>query len=240
MQTVGATGTSIAPASIAVTGDYRHFEVPEASTLIPTSMVHTDSNAIAVDVFLPVLPAREDKRDNALSITGEFVTGAGIGDLYTGLNSGVQFPAIPNNTGLANTPTWPQNVDNGLVTYDIDPGGFALHPIRWTSGIAGLQYYLPGLKGRVWISGNVLAHRVEQYGRLRAAAHDGAEPAQLLLPDVDRRRSGRARTGGTRTSSSTRSPACASAWSSRRSTTTTSTATPPRTTAPQVSGFFIF
>jgi hypothetical protein len=154
MQTMGATGTSIMPASIAVTGDYRHFEVPEADTLIPTSMVQTDSGAVAVDVFLPVLPAREDKRDNALSITGEFVTGSGIADLYTGLTGGVMFPYIPNNTGLANTPTWPQNVDNGLVSYDINPGGFALHAIQWTSGIVGLQYYLPGLKGRAWISGN--------------------------------------------------------------------------------------
>jgi hypothetical protein len=154
MQTVGATGTSIMPASIAITGDYRHFEVPEASTLVPTSMVHTDSGAGAVDLFLPILPAREDKRDNALSLTGELVYGAGIGDLYTGLNSGVQFPNIPNNTGLANTPTWPQNIDNGLVAYDINPGGFALHAVQWTSAMVGLQYYLPGLHGRAWISGN--------------------------------------------------------------------------------------
>jgi hypothetical protein len=162
MQTMGATATSIMPASIAITGDYRHFEVPDAGTLVPSSMVHVDSGAVAANAFLPVLPARVDKRDNALSLTGEFVYGYGIGDLYTNLNSGVQFPNIPNLTGLANVPTWPQNVDNGLVAYDLippsanTPSGAAgsLHPIQWTSFIVGAQYYFPGLDGRAWISAN--------------------------------------------------------------------------------------
>ena len=154
VQTVGATGTSIAAASIAFTGDYRHFEVPEASTLVPTAMVHADSGADAADLFVPIIPATEERRDSALSLTGEVVYGAGIGDLYTGLDSGVQFPNIPNTTGLANTPTWPQNIDNGLVDYDINPGGFYLHPIQWTSAVVGLQCYVPRTRGRLWISGN--------------------------------------------------------------------------------------
>ena len=152
MQTQGATATSIMPASIALTGDYRRFEVPAADSLVPTKTVTTTSTSVAADAFLPVLPASKDKRDNALSLTGEIVYGAGISDLYTGLTGGVVFPAIPNNTGLAAAPAWPQNIDNGLVNYDIT--GFALHPIQWTTYIVGLQYYLPALGGKVWVSAN--------------------------------------------------------------------------------------
>jgi hypothetical protein len=152
MMTNGATATSIQPASIALTGDYRTFVVPAINTLLPTTSVGTSSTSLAADAFLPILPASKEHRDNALSVTGELVYGAGISDMYSGLSGGMQFPFIPNNTGLNTVPVWPQNIDNGLVNYDIT--GFALHPVQWTSYIVGLQYYLPALKGKVWVSGN--------------------------------------------------------------------------------------
>ncbi len=152
MMTNGATATSIQPASIAFTGDYRTFVVPAINTLLPTTSVGTSSTSLAADAFLPILPASKEHRDNALSVTGELVYGAGISDMYSGLSGGMQFPFIPNNTGLNTVPVWPQNIDNGLVNYDIT--GFALHPVQWTSYIVGLQYYLPALKGKVWVSGN--------------------------------------------------------------------------------------
>jgi len=175
MHTAGATGTSLLPASIAVTGDMRYFEVPEAASVMPTSMVNATSFAVAADLFLPILPARRDKHDNALSLMGQFVTGSGISDLYSGMNSGVQFPFIPN---LTQSPPWPTNLDQGLVTYDINPGGFALHPIQWTSFLVGLEYYLPGLGGKVWVSGN--------YSHIRSSntsqfARNDADPPN---PDV--------------------------------------------------------
>jgi hypothetical protein len=153
MHTAGATGTSIQPASIAVTGDVRYFEIPEAASVIPSSMVNTTAMSVAGDLLLPILPARDDKRDNALTLTGQAVYGNGISDLYAGMNSGVMFPFVPNPT--AAPPAWPTNIDQGLVTYDITPGSFALHPVQWTSFLVGLEYYPPGLGGKVWISGNV-------------------------------------------------------------------------------------
>jgi hypothetical protein len=152
MHTAGATGTSIVPASIAVTGDLREYEIPEAAAVVPTSMVHTRSAAAAADLMLPILPARADKRDNALTLVAQGVYGSGISDLYSGMSSGVMFPFVPNLSGTS--PAWPTNIDQGLVDYDINPGGFALHPIQWTSFLAGLEYYLPGLDGKVWVSGN--------------------------------------------------------------------------------------
>jgi hypothetical protein len=171
MQTVGATGTSIMPASVALTGDYRRFEVPAIDTLVPTKTVSTTSTSVAADAFLPVLPANKDKRDNALSLTGEFVYGAGIADMYTGFTGGMLFPAIPNTTGLNPAPAWPQNIDNGLVNYDIT--GFALHPIQWTTYIVGLQYYLPALSGKVWVSANY-SHTQSRDNSLGSATSDFA------------------------------------------------------------------
>ena len=157
MQTAGATNTSVAPASIALTGDYRVFQLEAIDSVIPTKTVNTSATSVAADAFLPVLPATKSKRDNALSLTGEVVYGAGIADLYSNLTRGVQFPVIPNLVatnplGINPFPGTPQNIDNGLVDYDITK--FALHPIQWTSFMLGLQYYLPFLAGKVWVSGN--------------------------------------------------------------------------------------
>jgi hypothetical protein len=160
--TNAATATSVMPFSIAVTGDYRHFSVPEMS-LIPQNDIGLDTYAAAVDLFIPVIPAKHVEDGNALSITGEAVTGSGMADLYTGLTGGVTFPVVANTTPINPGPTYPQDVDNGLVdfcpiakgtpaTCTGNPG--SLVGIKWQTLIVGVQYYLPGVGGHVWISGN--------------------------------------------------------------------------------------
>jgi hypothetical protein len=51
-------------------------------------------------------------------------------------------------------------VDPGLVYYDNNPvvggsGDHTVHFIQWITVRGGLQYYLPGLDGKMWVSGNV-------------------------------------------------------------------------------------
>jgi hypothetical protein len=152
MTTVGATSTSIMPASIALTGDARQFKVPEFSQT-PTRSVSLTTSAIAVDAFLPVIPASASHKGNSLSLNGEFVTGHGISDLYTSLTNGLTFPTLVNTSTVeSSTPlAYPQDVDNGMVVYDTNGN---LHAIQLTTFLIGLQYYLPALDGRVWISGN--------------------------------------------------------------------------------------
>ncbi len=150
VMTAGATGTQVMPASIAVTGDQRHFEVPEFSQL-PTQSVSKDTQSIAVDAFIPIIPARSEKRGNALSLTGEFVWGNGISNLYTGLTGGMTMPSIPNTLSINPAPPYPQDIDNGMVVFDTNGN---LHAIQWTTFLVGLQYYLPAVQGRLWISGN--------------------------------------------------------------------------------------
>jgi hypothetical protein len=154
VHTAGATGTAIVPASFAVSGDFRYFEVPEAASVIPTAMVNAPANSIAGDMLLPIIPARADKRDNALTAFAQAVWGYGIADLYSNLQSGVMFPFVPTPTAQAGAPAWPSNIDQGLVTYDINPGQYALHPVQWRSLIVGLEYYPPGCDGKLWISAN--------------------------------------------------------------------------------------
>jgi hypothetical protein len=60
-------------------------------------------------------------------------------------------PSIPNVLGTNPPPTYPQDIDNGLVVFDQNA---TMHPIQWTSFLLGLQYYLPGLDGKAWVSGN--------------------------------------------------------------------------------------
>lgn len=149
LRTAGSTGTSIDSASIGVSGTTRRFRVPkyEPGT---TSSVTTTGSGISVDVLLPVIPATEDDRGNALTFTGSFVTGAGISDLYTGLNGGASLPATFPKAADGTAAPYASGLDNGLAIFDATHD---LHAVKWQSYIVGLQYYLPP-SGKVWISAN--------------------------------------------------------------------------------------
>jgi hypothetical protein len=151
VQTVGATGTQVAPLSIAATGLVRHVAVDDFAAK-PTYTNSLGMSAFAVDGFVPVIPGTKHKKDNSLSLNGEFATGYGFADMYTGLTGGITFPALPNPMAAAPPPAYTPDIDNGIVTYDTGTG--KLHGIQWTSYLLGAQYYLPGVDGRVWVSGN--------------------------------------------------------------------------------------
>lgn len=165
MQTINGTGTSIQPLSVAVTGVTRQFRLPELSA-DPKTTHEKRGAAFAVDAFIPVLTATKDHKGNSLALNGEFSYGAGHADLYTGLNGGVSNPALPAPAAGGTAPTFDPKVDAGDVVYGSD--GLP-HVVQWTNWIAGLQYYLPGLDGRVWISGNV-AHTTSDNARTFGAA----------------------------------------------------------------------
>jgi hypothetical protein len=142
-QTMGATGTTVSPLSVAVTGDLRNFSVPEdvAKPLFNKTLT---TSAIAVGAFVPVLPASEDHKGNSLSLLGEFSTGYGIPDMYTGLATGVAFLPLPGGA------VYPADIDANYLTFDANGN---LHAIQETTWRAGIQYYFPG-DGKLWVSGN--------------------------------------------------------------------------------------
>jgi hypothetical protein len=170
VQTVNSTGTQIAPLSVGVSATVRQFSLNEF-TAVPKNSIDMTGYGVAGSAFIPVIPGRPDKRGNSLSLTGEFVWGYGISDEYTGLTGGVtQFPAtmIPNPTMKMN-PTYTPNIDNGMVVFTADGGA---HLIQWQTFIVGAQYTLPGLSGRLWVSGNYsrsTSDNAHSYGAATAA-----------------------------------------------------------------------
>jgi hypothetical protein len=150
VQTVGATGTAVAPFSIAVTGDVRRISVPEFSAT-PRNSADATGWGVAAGTFIPLVPGRVERRNNALAIHAEFAYGVGTADLYTGLNGGVSSPALPNPTSATPPPTYASNLDPGIATFTADG---TLHLVQWLSTVVGVQYYLPVFDGRVWLSAN--------------------------------------------------------------------------------------
>jgi hypothetical protein len=150
VQTAGATGSTVSPLSVAATGLLRHVAVDQFSAS-PKSTKDLGISAFALDAFVPVIPGTKARKDNSLSLNGEYATGYGFADMYTGLTGGVGYPPLPSPAGGGAAPVYAPDIDNGIVGYD---AGGGLHGIQWTSFLIGAQYYLPGLDGAVWISGN--------------------------------------------------------------------------------------
>jgi hypothetical protein len=166
MQTVGSTGTQIAPLSVAVTGLYRHVAV-DNWVAAPTYTNSLSMGAFAIDGFVPIIPGSKQKKGNSLSLTGEFARGSGFADMYTSLTGGAGFPSVPapagSPAGTAATP-FAADIDNGIVTYDANG---VLHSIDWQSYMIGAQYYFPGVDGKLWLSGNyshMFSDNIAQYG----------------------------------------------------------------------------
>jgi hypothetical protein len=118
---------------------------------VSTHAVSKTTSAVAIDVFIPVLPAKKESKGNSLSLNGEFATGYGFSDLYTGFQTGLVNPTIPNGTSGVANPVYTPNVDGNLVVFA--PNG-DLHGIQLTTYLFGVQYYFPGSDGHYWISAN--------------------------------------------------------------------------------------
>jgi hypothetical protein len=167
--TPGSGGTDAKAAAVGVSGMVRQFKVDPHAPL-PARPIPLIGWAIAANVLLPIIPAKDGTdRGNALTLTGEFVTGTGHADQYTGMTAGATMPNVyplapgtpvdyrgvgrPTDAngaqpivGLPYTP----NVDPGLVGVD---GSEHMQTINWQTFVVGVQYYLPP-KGRVFVSGN--------------------------------------------------------------------------------------
>jgi hypothetical protein len=150
VQTVNSTGTQISPLSVGVSGIIRHYSLTEFSAT-PMNSVELTGWGVAAGAFIPVIPGRADKRGNSLSVTGEYVYGYGVADQYTGLVGGVASAPLPNPMMVTPAPVYTPNIDPGLAVYTVDG---AAHLIQWQTFIVGAQYTIPGLNGRLWVSGN--------------------------------------------------------------------------------------
>jgi hypothetical protein len=140
----GASPPKEAPASLGVSGIYRHFSVP-AFTASAANPNKANGWGAAVNLFLPIIPASSSSLGNTLSATAEATMGTGIANLYTGLTGGVRFPVLPNPSMTLPVPTYAPDIDQGLVTYD---AAGKLHTVSWRALVVGLQYRAPFGMGR--------------------------------------------------------------------------------------------
>jgi hypothetical protein len=149
VQTVGQNGTQISPLSIAATGLVRRVSVNQFSAAPKVTNDRTMS-AFALDAFVPIIPGKKDNMQNSLSVHGEFTTGYGTADMFTGLSGGLSFQTVPAMGTTAAAP-FNADIDPGIVTYDAKGN---LHGVQWTTWLFGAQYYMPGCEGKFWITGN--------------------------------------------------------------------------------------
>jgi hypothetical protein len=150
-QTIGGTGKTLAPLSVAVTCDVRYFELPQFAANPPSSpTVKLTGWGVAADAFVPLIPARKENLGNSLSLNGEYAWGLGTADLYSQLSGGVSNSLLPPDA-KGNLQTYSPAVDPALLDFS---GDGRAHLIEWRSYLVGLQYYFPRLNGRLSVSAN--------------------------------------------------------------------------------------
>jgi hypothetical protein len=154
IQTSGGTGTAANPLSIAVTGHLMHVAVPQVTTTAaPLGNNTGDAGSIAIDAFIPIIPATAAKQENSLALLAEFTTGFGNALLYTSATGGLANNGLvalpPNALGVAQT--FQGDIDPGVLTLDANGG---IHFINWSTIRGGLEYHLPFADGKLWLSGN--------------------------------------------------------------------------------------
>ncbi len=143
--------------SVGVSGVYRQFKVAEyqnnaGDPRIASKVAQASASGMSVDGTIPVIPISSlDDKSNALTLTGSFVVGSGIGDLFTGgLTGGAPYPRPEAPTGPF-TGYYAANIDPGIVMNDASGN---LRVINWRAFMVGFQYYLPIAAGRIVLTGN--------------------------------------------------------------------------------------
>jgi hypothetical protein len=143
--------TTINPASIAITGDLRKFRIPEFAVAQHTGHVKV-GGGVSFGLYLPLVKATKDSKDNALSLIGEFTIGTGTSDMYTALGAaGTANASLPPATMGGAAVPYTANFDPGLAAVDVT-GHIEL--IKWTSYIVGAEFYPGGTGNRLGLFAN--------------------------------------------------------------------------------------
>jgi len=146
----GGGPAEAAPLQIGLSTVGRAFSVPTFMATPQGAQIAARAHGVALDLFLPIIPARGSSLANALSLTAEVTKGTGICDLYPALTGGVRFPALPNPANVQPAPVYPQATPNGVGSFDVESN---FRTVDWSTVVFGLQYHLPFARGRrVWLS----------------------------------------------------------------------------------------
>lgn len=104
------------PLSIAVSSTFREFKSPRAGTSV-ADLVATPALAFALDAFIPLVPASDDKdTTRTLSLIGEYSFGRGYGDEFPNWSGGVLQSGVTNQSSNATGSNL--NLDAGIGGYN--------------------------------------------------------------------------------------------------------------------------
>jgi hypothetical protein len=177
----GAGRPTLDALSIGVSGVLRQFKVAEYTnnrgdpTVATTVAKATRCTSISVDALVPVIPVKNiEDRSNGFTLTGSFVSGYGIGDLFSGsLVGGAPFPRPEGPQGKY-TGFYGANIDPGIIMFDANG---IMRVIKWTAYMAGFQYYLPIARGNVVLTGN---YTHSESPNLAQTILQGGDPARTF------------------------------------------------------------
>jgi hypothetical protein len=141
VQSIGGTATTVSSLSVAVSGAVRWFKLATAAAANgvstgtnTTSTSSVTGSVIAVDAFIPVLPAKE-RGNLAISVLGEYTHGSGFSDLFTGLTGGLPNAGQPTGVSVAGYANF-QDVDPGMVGWDTSG---SLTTVNWRTLLLDAQ-----------------------------------------------------------------------------------------------------
>jgi DcaP outer membrane protein len=141
----GPRPAKAAPLALGVSAVGRRLAVTDFQSLAGDPQVVLGWGAVA-SAFIPIIPARGQDLSNTLSVTGEYSRGTGVSDLYLTLNGGVLFPSLPNPKNVLPAPVYTPNIDNGIVTFDVDG---KVRTINWEGMMVNARYNLPFRAGKM-------------------------------------------------------------------------------------------
>jgi hypothetical protein len=149
----GVGPAEVAPVQVALSALGRRLEGAYASDDPANRLPSLRAGGVALDLLVPIIPARGLSLRNALTLTLEVSRGSGIADLYPGLTGGYIAPIVrvdPSQPPVGGEPVWVSTFPLGTAGLD---GNATQHTIDWRALVIGLHYHLPiGGGDRIWIS----------------------------------------------------------------------------------------
>jgi hypothetical protein len=141
----GPRPAKAAPMALGLSAVGRRLTVTDFQSITADPQVARGWGAAAT-AFIPIIPASGQDLSNTLSVTGEFSKGTGVSDLYLTLNGGVLFPSLPNPKNVLPAPAYTPNIDNGIVTFDVDG---KVRTIDWQGMMVNAHYHFPFRAGKM-------------------------------------------------------------------------------------------
>jgi hypothetical protein len=155
VQTLGAQGTTVSPASVAISGALRRYKFASSLAANP-EFAYATGKIIAADAFIPIVPA-SSRGPLSIALLAEATKGEGATDLFAGLSGGATIGQPPGVLAANAGPI--QDGDNGMAGWTT---AGRLETVNWRTLLVGLEIHT----GPLILAGNytnVYSDNVEKF-----------------------------------------------------------------------------